>query len=110
MYDYAHCLSDAVEGITHSLCTLEFEDHRPLYDWCVDNVALPDNPSIWQPLVDAGLQTPVGKPRQIEFSRLKRFDVGSTSFDNSAPTPGVTSPLATPAVSAAIALAASAAD
>ena len=36
MYDYAHCLSDAVEGITHSLCTLEFEDHRPLYDWFVD--------------------------------------------------------------------------
>jgi glutaminyl-tRNA synthetase len=70
MYDYAHCLSDAVEGITHSLCTLEFEDHRPLYDWCVDNVDLPNNPSIWQPLVDAGLKTPVSKPRQIEFSRL----------------------------------------
>ena len=35
MYDYAHCVSDAVEGITHSLCTLEFEDHRPLYDWCL---------------------------------------------------------------------------
>ena len=34
MYDYTHCLSDAIEGITHSLCTLEFEDHRPLYDWC----------------------------------------------------------------------------
>jgi glutaminyl-tRNA synthetase len=70
MYDYAHCLSDAVEGITHSLCTLEFEDHRPLYDWCVDNVDLPNNPSIWQPLLDAGLKTPVSKPRQIEFSRL----------------------------------------
>jgi glutaminyl-tRNA synthetase len=70
MYDYAHCLSDAVEGITHSLCTLEFEDHRPLYDWCVDNVDLPDNPSIWQPLLDAGLETPVSRPRQIEFSRL----------------------------------------
>jgi len=70
MYDYAHCLSDAVEGITHSLCTLEFEDHRPLYDWCVDNVDLPNNPAIWQPLVDAGLKTPVSKPRQIEFSRL----------------------------------------
>src|SRR5246127_1030085 len=40
MYDYAHSLSDAVEGITHSLCTLEFEDHRPLYDWCIDNVDL----------------------------------------------------------------------
>ena len=34
MYDYAHSLSDSIEGITHSLCTLEFEDHRPLYDWC----------------------------------------------------------------------------
>ena len=40
MYDYAHCSRDAVEGITHSLCTLEFEDHRPLYDWCVDKVDL----------------------------------------------------------------------
>ena len=70
MYDYAHCLSDAVEGITHSLCTLEFEDHRPLYDWCVDNVDLPAHPDIWQPLVAAGLDAPVAKPRQIEFSRL----------------------------------------
>jgi glutaminyl-tRNA synthetase len=70
MYDYAHCLSDAVEGITHSLCTLEFEDHRPLYDWCVDNVDLPSHPDIWQPLLDAGLDAPVAKPRQIEFSRL----------------------------------------
>jgi glutaminyl-tRNA synthetase len=70
MYDYAHCLSDAVEGITHSLCTLEFEDHRPLYDWCVDHVDLPANPSLWQPLVDAGFATPVSRPRQIEFSRL----------------------------------------
>jgi glutaminyl-tRNA synthetase len=70
MYDYAHCLSDAVEGITHSLCTLEFEDHRPLYDWCVDNVDLPSHPDIWQPLVDAGIEAPVAKPRQIEFSRL----------------------------------------
>ncbi|NNM26093.1 MAG: glutamine--tRNA ligase/YqeY domain fusion protein, partial [Phycisphaerales bacterium] len=52
MYDYAHCLSDAYEGITHSLCTLEFEDHRPLYDWILDE-----------------LQTPT-HPRQIEFARL----------------------------------------
>jgi len=51
-YDYTHPISDALEGITHSLCTLEFEDHRPLYDWCVDNVSVPC------------------KPRQIEFSRL----------------------------------------
>jgi glutaminyl-tRNA synthetase len=53
MYDYAHPISDALECITHSLCTLEFEDHRPLYEWCIDN--LPQLPS---------------KPRQIEFARL----------------------------------------
>lgn len=52
MYDYTHPISDALEGITHSLCTLEFEDHRPLYDWAVDNTSVPC------------------KPRQIEFSRL----------------------------------------
>lgn len=70
MYDYAHCLSDALEGITHSLCTLEFEDHRPLYDWFVDQVDLPNHPELWQPLLDAGLPTQPAKPRQIEFSRL----------------------------------------
>jgi len=53
MYDYTHCISDAIEGITHSLCTLEFEDHRPLYDWVLDEV-----------------QTPC-HPRQIEFARLQ---------------------------------------
>jgi glutaminyl-tRNA synthetase len=52
MYDYTHPVSDAIEGVTHSLCTLEFEDHRPLYDWLLDNVDLPCH------------------PRQIEFSRL----------------------------------------
>jgi len=70
MYDYAHCLSDALEGITHSLCTLEFEDHRPLYNWFVDHVDLPNHPELWQPLPDAGLPTQPAKPRQIEFSRL----------------------------------------
>jgi glutaminyl-tRNA synthetase len=70
MYDYAHSLSDALEGITHSLCTLEFEDHRPLYDWCVDKVDLLKHPALWQPLVDAGLPTQPAKPRQIEFSRF----------------------------------------
>jgi glutaminyl-tRNA synthetase len=69
MYDFAHSLSDALEGITHSLCTLEFEDHRPLYDWCVDKVDLAHDPELWQPLVDAGLPTSPSKPRQIEFSR-----------------------------------------
>jgi len=52
MYDYAHPISDALEGITHSLCTLEFADHRPLYDWTIANLPLPS------------------KPRQIEFARL----------------------------------------
>jgi glutaminyl-tRNA synthetase len=70
MYDYAHSLSDAVEGITHSLCTLEFEDHRPLYDWCVDKVDLAGDPALLQPILDAGLPNQAAKPRQIEFSRL----------------------------------------
>ena len=51
MYDWAHGISDAIEGITHSLCTLEFEDHRPLYDWLLDNIPAPCH------------------PRQIEFAR-----------------------------------------
>ncbi|MBS0213314.1 MAG: glutamine--tRNA ligase/YqeY domain fusion protein [Proteobacteria bacterium] len=70
MYDYAHSLSDAIEGITHSLCTLEFEDHRPLYDWCVDKVDLPNHPQLWDFLPARGLPTAPAKPRQIEFSRL----------------------------------------
>ncbi len=52
MYDFAHPIEDAIEGITHSLCTLEFEAHRPLYDWVIDNITAPC------------------KPRQIEFARL----------------------------------------
>lgn len=52
MYDYTHCISDALEGITHSICTLEFEDHRPLYDWFLDQLPVPCH------------------PRQIEFARL----------------------------------------
>ncbi|MDA0787698.1 MAG: glutamine--tRNA ligase, partial [Proteobacteria bacterium] len=51
-YDFAHGQSDAIEGITHSLCTLEFEDHRPLYDWLIENLPVP------------------ARPRQFEFSRL----------------------------------------
>ena len=69
MYDYAHCISDAVEGITHSLCTLEFEDHRPLYDWCLREIDLPGHPELVQPLLDAGLKTAASTPRQIEFAR-----------------------------------------
>jgi len=52
MYDFTHCLSDAIEGITHSLCTLEFQDNRRLYDWVIDNVSITE------------------KPHQYEFSRL----------------------------------------
>jgi len=52
MYDYAHCISDAIEGVTHSVCTLEFEDHRPLYDWYLDTLKTENH------------------PQQIEFSRL----------------------------------------
>ncbi len=51
MYDYAHCISDSIEGITHSMCTLEFEDHRPLYDWILDELG-------------------IFHPQQIEFARL----------------------------------------
>ena len=54
MYDFTHCLSDSIEGISHSICTLEFEVHRPLYDWVLDNLPVP------QP-----------RPHQHEFSRLK---------------------------------------
>lgn len=53
MYDFAHPIEDALEGITHSLCSLEFEDHRPLYDWVAEHVSIPYH-----------------KPRQIEFARL----------------------------------------
>ena len=53
MYDFTHCISDAIEDITHSLCTLEFEDHRPLYDWVLDELKTPCH------------------PRQIEFARLE---------------------------------------
>ncbi len=53
MYDYTHCISDALEGITHSICTLEFEDHRPLYDWVLDQLNTPCH------------------PQQIEFARLQ---------------------------------------
>ena len=52
MYDFAHPIQDAIEGITHSLCSLEYEDHRPLYDWVINNVSVPS------------------RPRQIEFARL----------------------------------------
>ncbi len=52
MYDYAHPLSDAIEQVTHSICTLEFQDHRPFYDWCIENIPVP------------------AKPKQYEFARM----------------------------------------
>ncbi len=70
MYDFAHGISDAVEGITHSLCTLEFEDHRPLYDWFLDQLDLTGDPSLTEPLRAKGFSMPVSRPQQIEFSRL----------------------------------------
>ncbi len=70
MYDFAHALSDAIEGITHSLCTLEFEDHRPLYDWCVDKVDLANDAALTESLRAQGMTVEPSKPRQIEFSRL----------------------------------------
>ncbi len=69
MYDYAHCISDAVEGITHSLCTLEFEDHRPLYDWCLDQIDLPAHPQLAESIIAAGLSYTPRRPQQIEFAR-----------------------------------------
>lgn len=56
MYDYAHPIEDAIEGITHSICTLEFEDHRPLYDWVVKELGYKSSPE--------------GMPKQIEFAKL----------------------------------------
>ena len=53
-YDWAHGQSDAIEGVTHSICTLEFDSHRPLYDWCLDQLPLPFD-----------------QPRQTEFARLE---------------------------------------
>src|SRR5690606_27759591 len=66
MYDYAHCISDALEAITHSLCTLEFEDHRPLYDWILNALDLGSLHAA-SDLRDDGHYV---LPRQIEFARL----------------------------------------
>ncbi len=66
-YDFAHGQSDAIEGVTHSLCTLEFEDHRPLYDWLIENLPVPS------------------RPRQYEFARLNlNFTVLSKRFPDRA--------------------------
>ncbi len=69
MYDFAHCISDAVEGITHSLCTLEFEDHRPLYDWFLDRLDIEHDPALTASLRARGWSLPPSRPVQIEFAR-----------------------------------------
>ncbi len=69
MYDFAHALSDSVEGITHSFCTLEFEDHRPLYEWFLVQLDLPNDESLTAPLRDKGMWIRPENTRQIEFSR-----------------------------------------
>ncbi|MCQ5137651.1 glutamate--tRNA ligase family protein, partial [Coprococcus eutactus] len=56
MYDFAHPFEDAIEGVTHSICTLEFEDHRPLYEWVVMELGYKASPD--------------GTPKQIEFAKL----------------------------------------
>lgn len=89
MYDYTHCLSDAIEHITHSLCSLEFEDHRPLYDWVLDNLDTPSRPHQYEfarlildytvlskrkliELVTAGFVTGWDDPRMPTLSGLRR--------------------------------------
>ena len=67
-YDYTHCISDAIENITHSLCTLEFEDHRPLYDWILHNLNLVSLQSV-SDLGDEGIKYVL--PEQTEFAKLK---------------------------------------
>ncbi|WP_207261596.1 glutamine--tRNA ligase/YqeY domain fusion protein [Desulfovibrio sp. Huiquan2017] len=76
MYDFTHGLSDAIEGVTHSICTLEFENNRPLYDWCVDTLMaglkqpelFGENADVYNEL--AGLPGFTDRPRQYEFARL----------------------------------------
>ncbi len=89
MYDFAHCLSDAIEGVTHSLCTLEFEDHRPLYDWFLDQLDVPSHPQqiefarlnisytvlskrMLRQLIDEGVVTGWGDPRMPTIKGLRK--------------------------------------
>ena len=68
MYDYTHCISDAIEGITHSLCTLEFEEHRPLYNWILENL---DRDSLRAASDLADTDYPYVLPEQTEFAKLR---------------------------------------
>jgi glutaminyl-tRNA synthetase len=91
-YDYTHCICDALEGITHSLCTLEFEDHRPLYDWVLDNISVNAHPPqiefsrlnleytvmskrLYQRLIDDGLLAGWDDPRTPTIGGLRRRGV-----------------------------------
>ena len=67
-YDFTHCISDAIENVTHSLCTLEFEDHRPLYDWILNNLKL-DSLRVISDLSESDMNFVL--PQQIEFAKLK---------------------------------------
>ncbi len=99
MYDYAHPLEDAIEGITHSLCSLEFEDHRPLYDWFVKHTEMPNTPRQIEfgklmmanqvtgkrhikRLVDSGVVDGWDDPRLITLSGLRRRGVPPEAIQN----------------------------
>jgi glutaminyl-tRNA synthetase len=108
MYDYAHCLSDAIEGISHSICTLEFEVHRPLYDWILDHLPVPQ-PRPYQyefarlnltytvmskrkllQLVEEGLVSGWDDPRMPTISGMRRRGVTAAALRNFAAGIGVT--------------------
>ena len=107
MYDFTHCLSDAIEGITHSLCTLEFADHRPLYDWFVANVSSPYTPHQYEfsrlnlthtitskrklkRLVDEGVVSGWDDPRMPTISGLRRRGFTPTAVRNFCERTGIT--------------------
>ena len=107
MYDFTHCLSDAIEGITHSVCTLEFEDHRPLYDWFLHQLDTPKHPQQIEfarlnvtytvtskrklkELVDLGLVSGWDDPRMPTISGLRRRGYTPASIRNFCQSTGVT--------------------
>ncbi len=107
MYDFTHCLSDSIEGITHSLCTLEFEDHRPLYNWFLDQLDVPCHPQQIEfsrlnlqytvtskrkltELVDEGFVEGWDDPRMPTIAGLRRRGVTSTAIRNFCDRIGVT--------------------
>lgn len=106
MYDFTHCLSDMIEGVTHSLCTLEFEDHRPLYDWVLNTLETPCHPRQIEfarlnlsytvmskrkllKLVEAGHVEGWDDPRMLTISGLRRRGYSSDSIKNFCSTIGI---------------------